>query len=360
MHDSILNSNKYLIIIFYIFAIFSILSFLFILTTLLLRIKHIRQKNKMERQTDLFSELLIQYLNDPADSKSYNELLRFDKNDQLLQFLLHYLQLLKGEERNLIEDLLNKLKIPNSLVARLQSKNKWQRAYAAYYLGLLNNKDSLFHLLVRLDDSFYLTQFYSARSIILLNPIEKMKTVIKKLFTIPQISSYQVMEGLMDLDENGLLFCHEIMQESRDSDEEYLLLLVDLFAYKRFGEAAVDILNILKTSQKRELKISCIRALGLLNYMPAVSVLRAIQSDPDWIIRSQALRALGRIGDIGSIPEFLEALKSDNFWIQYNAGLALYDLGEVGIEYLKKTEKNEKHSGQDIAKQIISEKIYVS
>ncbi|GAB4332374.1 MAG: hypothetical protein Kow0037_09820 [Calditrichia bacterium] len=342
--------------VIYLIGVFSILSLLFILATIAIRLYHVRQFRYEEKQKALFSELFFAYLSDPENPDVIARLQAVEDKRTFFTHILNYMVNLRGKELDEIQALIYKMGINEMFRKHLRHRDKWQRAYAAYALGIIRDVDSAELLRNAFGDRSFLVQYFAARSIIAINARKYTKEAILKLLNIPYLSQYQVMEGLVELDEEGLTICFDLFRKSGELGWEDKQLIIELFAYKRYVEAAEEILMTLLSAEIRELKIICIRALGLLHYSRGVEVLRQMLKEKDWVIVSQSLRALGRIGDIASLSEFLNFLESDNFWIRYNAGLALYELGTVGMEYLHRTADTDGHPGQEIARQILLEK----
>ncbi len=353
--EQLLPAQTALTIVIYLLAVFTLLALFVIVFTLALRIYHIIQNQRELRMKERFSTLFFQYLDNPDDPDVLGRLKVLRHKGAFFNFVLEYLNILKGEDFKAIMELIHIMGIPEELQHMLERRNRWQRAYAAFFLGFLKFKPALPQLIAAFRDPFFLVSFYAARSVIQIGDPQYLRETLVHLFRIPHISGYQRMEALIELNEDGLAVARELFQEWEDLREEVIKSFVDLFAYKKYLPAAEDILLKLLSARNRELRISCVRALGLLNYTEAIPILREMTRDPDWVVRSQVLRALGRIGDIGSLPEFLAALKEDNFWVSYNAGLALFDLGAVGIEQLRRIQQEETHPAHEIAEQILVE-----
>ncbi len=344
-----------LLIVVYLLGVFSLLSILFILSTILVRIYHIYSYRRQERLQERFTQILFDFLENPRSRRPVREIRTSREKEDFFKFCLHYLEILKGTDHQKILDLLVLLDIPIHLIQNLRHHNRWRRAYAAYFLGELRFQPAMDALRKAMSDKFYLVQFYATKSIIQIQDQTYLREAILKLFRIPDLSSYQIKEALIELSEENMELAREIFR-NEELDEDQKKIFVDLFAYRRYQPAAEDILLTLVDTTHRELKIACIRALGLLNYTPAIEFLHTLLKEEDWVVKSQVYRALGRIGDLGSLSEFLDSIKSPNFWIRYNAALALYDLGSVGINYLKKIFSDLDHPGHEIAEQILVEK----
>lgn len=84
-----------------------------------------------------------------------------------------------------------------------------------------------------------------------------------------------------------------------------------------------------------ELRIACIRALGMLGHPGAEKAVLAALDDPVWMVRSAACEASGRIGLRSAIPQLADQLRDEVWWVRFRAGEALAVLGEVGQERLR-------------------------
>jgi len=337
----------------FLILLFSMLTVSLIIFTFLSRIYNELVRIRNDRFSKIYENLFFLYLNNPNDPHLISNMRKIRHKEKFYQFLIPYLKTLKGLEHDRTMQLIYELKIPPEMQKHLNHRRRWKRAYAAFVLGELKYAPALPYLEKAARDKFYFVQFQAARAIIRIGNTRYLYRAILFLFYTPHLSPYQMMLGLMELPESGLEICLEILKEVNALTDVQKKLIVDLFTYRRYNTAAPEILELLKQTRHWELKISCIRALGLLNYMPAVFVLRNMLQEKDWVLRSQVLLTLGRIGDLGSLPEFLEDLKSNIFWVKYNAGLALYYLGEIGIEHLQKIKNDPQHPGHEIAEQIL-------
>lgn len=71
--------------------------------------------------------------------------------------------------------------------------------------------------------------------------------------------------------------------------------------------------NVEKMEKKRDV-VGLIEALG----------------HKDWVVRSNAARALGRIGDVGAVEPLIDAMKDDNEQVKDAAGEALQEIRDPG------------------------------
>ena len=84
-----------------------------------------------------------------------------------------------------------------------------------------------------------------------------------------------------------------------------------------------------------ELRIACIRALGMLGHPGAEKAVLAALNDRVWMVRSAACEASGRIGLRSAIPQLADQLRDEVWWVRFRAGEALAVMGALGQERLR-------------------------
>jgi HEAT repeat protein len=84
-----------------------------------------------------------------------------------------------------------------------------------------------------------------------------------------------------------------------------------------------------------ELRIACIRALGVLAHPAAEPAVIAGLSDQAWEVRAASAEAAGRIGLVSAAPLLVQALADGVWWVRFRSGEALSALGEKGVASLR-------------------------
>lgn len=78
------------------------------------------------------------------------------------------------------------------------------------------------------------------------------------------------------------------------------------------------------------LKINTIRALNWIGHPGAIEAIRPLLADADAHVRSEAIRALGTLGDMASIDSFITILQHHpDLWARYDAASALGNLEDT-------------------------------
>lgn len=86
----------------------------------------------------------------------------------------------------------------------------------------------------------------------------------------------------------------------------------------------------------KEIRIKVARTLGKLLLPEAVGTLLALVSDEAWEVQAQAVKSLGKLKDRSALDILTGALFSPFWYVRYNAGYGLAEMGEEGLRRLKK------------------------
>ncbi len=114
---------------------------------------------------------------------------------------------------------------------------------------------------------------------------------------------------------------------------------------------AAAALAVLLDSDSVEVRISAARALGRVCDGTCVPALVAALESEDWPVRAQAAKSLGVLR-AGDALEPLERSLSDRaWWVRANAARALRELGEPGLEALRRTLEHDDRYAADRARE---------
>jgi HEAT repeat protein len=101
---------------------------------------------------------------------------------------------------------------------------------------------------------------------------------------------------------------------------EALLLQGDFLA----GDPAAD---VVRTSDDTELLASCLRLLAAVGRPEHADLVRPLCNSANPVVRAQALRALGPLGDVGDVPALIEAMDDEEPWPALYAARGARDAG---------------------------------
>lgn len=183
---------------------------------------------------------------------------------------------------------------------------------------------------------------------------------------------------------NAIDYMQHIVDGVIDSHKTNAMMLADIL--ERFGEPAVPwIIQLISITSHLEVKIAGIIALGDIGSFQSVDTLIALMDNTNTDIGANAIIALGKIGDeraagaiahhlnsphstirvqaaktlgilqvLSSLPQLVEKLNDEDWWVRFYAAEAIYHFGDKGIAALKAISTQHNNAGI-IAQQMLGE-----
>lgn len=342
------------IIIFIIFFLL-VLVFLLLGYTFILRAQNNRKEQYITGLENEWQPLVWRYLE--GDLKADTFINVVEKKDFHIfgEFIEQYLVDLRGTDYDKLIALLQDMEFGKLKTKQLQVKSEWERAYASHFLGMIGHKVSMPDLEKLLDDPSQIVAFFATKSILSLGGHDRFSNIISVLNRRQDFSTDKMREILFiygKADSQGLI---ELLKQARLS-RQIIIDAVSVLTQLNVFNAGEPLLYLAEHTYDDEIKIACLKALGELSIIKATDfMIKNLQND-DWVIRSQAARNLGKIGDKKVIPGLSSLLEDGNYWVKYHSASAIAELGESGVSFLKEyctTSSNEK--SKHIVEQVLIE-----
>lgn len=312
------------------------------------RIRYDRYRKRYESRTRIWEPLFFAYLEGEKTEDSIAATLKTDQDyDSFVEFITYYLKNIAGEDARAIADLAYHTGIVGRLHADLESgRGKKRRAVAATTLGLINDRDVLPYLLHMLEDSDPYLVYAGAYGIACLKEYGLFMRVMRFLLARTPITYEGASELLVRFGED---ICPTLAGILRDAlarngrvDDNLgqdtitpnglhveldnfveVSLLVDILGYFRYAEAGDLFLDVMEESGDEEITIHVLKALVRLKTPGAASHIAPLLEHPNWVIRSQALRALGALGETKYRRDIEAHLNDEQWWVRHYAAQAL-------------------------------------
>ena len=332
-----------------------VLTFILVLYVISLRIAFNTGQKLRKKQFEIWENLTLKYLSGEVSSEEIGKALKTKYYDLFAEFMEKYLETLKGEDFQNLTYLLQKVGLFDYNLNRLNSKKKWHRVYAAFFLGLLRDKEAVPGLQKGLKDKDYLMSFACATALAKIGEKQQLKETLSLLTRREDLGPDKAAEILLEF---GSGICAELslLLDKENIQRRWKYLIIDLLGYWQYLKSGPTLLRLLNGSENGEMKVRCIKALGEMSYLESAPALAAHLDDEDYLARSEAARALGKIGASDYSVKMVKSLSDKNWHVRYNAAQALASFGEKGITLLKETAKEEKSSeARGISIHILSE-----
>jgi hypothetical protein len=139
---------------------------------------------------------------------------------------------------------------------------------------------------------------------------------------------------------------------------EKLGLLVELVGAIPLRSLCQEI-NELAGHPEKEIRIKVARVFGRLLLPDSIQTLISLASDEAWEVQAQAIKSLGKLKDRGALDILTDSLFSSFWYVRYNAGYGLAEMGEEGIRRLKKVAaQQEDRYARDMSVMVLNDLIY--
>lgn len=114
---------------------------------------------------------------------------------------------------------------------------------------------------------------------------------------------------------------------------------------------AARALSTLLRADSVEVRISAARALGRLDGTACVPALIAALASEAWPVRAQAAKSLGALRAAEALVPLEHCLSDQAWWVRANAARALRELGDPGLEALRRALEHEDRYAADRARE---------
>jgi HEAT repeat protein len=263
-----------------------------------------------------------------------------------------FLSLLRGDERQRIEQVFAQTGLPDFVRSRLRKGDEAERIHSAEMLTAFPDSASTTCLLDALGDRSREVRLAAAISLNGFGELPPLQTVLERI-------------GPKGLRSRRLIDLFESLPADRGDELLANALKVDGAPFVR--AAAIEALSLsgdyrflgamdqLARDPSPEVAASALRALGRSGHPVASGTVLAALGSTDWEVRREAAEAAGRIG-IAEAVEPLTSLLGDGEWaVRYAAGKSLKEIGTAGMEALQRTAMQETSRSQRTASLILSE-----
>jgi len=330
--DWFINSNFTNTIIILVWGLALIVLLLAIYCFWLRFLYNQREKKQFELSSK-WEEMIFKYLEGEQLPQEIVDPIPRSDYSYFLNFLENYLMTIKGEDFKRISTLITQTKLFSHLINNLKQRNSQMRSDAAFFLGLARARKAKEFLRERLKDRNDSVAYNCALSLAKMGAIDTVSDILIRYCNCKNYSRDSLLCILFEL---GNSVCESLLQRLlKEKKDSLRILIIDVLGHYIYFSAGKAILNLFNLSNNNELRIHCIKAIGRMEYIEALPTLRRCLDNPDWVIRSQAISAIGKIGDINIENKLVEKLGDENWWVRYRAAEVLFSISEQGKEILK-------------------------
>lgn len=318
--------------------LFSLVQFAVVLLVMVFAVLNRKRLDRGERRMEGLKEIwydeLFHYLEEPERKEGFlSQILKRD-GWNFLEFLKEFLLDLEGKDKHLIIELIEAKNLKPLLYQDLTHRSQWKRAYAAYYLGLIEDQSSILRLTPMLEDPSPSVSLQVASVLMKLKHGQGVERVLLSLGKLGKDFRSRV-------DFIFLEYGAEVLPELEKAFElvelkNWLrLVLIDVFRYYRDYGMSERLVFLYDCTLDMETKIACIKALTEFEDPGLLPFFQRALNDPNPAIQAFAVKALGMIGTEEEVELIAPLIASERFWVVQNLVNALKEMGEPGHRKLK-------------------------
>jgi len=269
----------------------------------------------------------------------------------VLGLWLRFYQSLRGQARSRLRDLAGEIHLAAFARRLLTSRNTQERIMAILALGHLG-EETAWQDLERLgQDDNPMLSLLAAGAMLQINAVWSIEDVLAR---ITQRSDWPMTTvSLLLAEADPAAVVPALRNAVRLSPPKRLPRLLPLLKVVNVTGSADLLLPLLAADQPLEVLVAALKVAEDPLLLPTV---RRLVDHPEWPVRAQAARALGRLGETADVTT-LRALLSDRvWWVRYRAARSLLKLPGIGPAQLSEfAATSSDRFARDILGQILAE-----
>jgi hypothetical protein len=312
---------------------------IYLLVLFILMVRFLEQTRKMVERSFIlrWEERIFDYLSTDKTPQDVIRLFNSYGYKYLLQFLRNYLLALKGSDKEKLMKLVTDTKLYDYVFKQLKSNNKRKIVFGAYYLGLVKATVAVPKLRKKLKYKDQLVFVTCAMSLARINAVEGLDEIFTEATKFKGITKDTFLSILLEFND---IVCDNLAKrlEEETSTENQSIIITALRLF-RYLAAAPLVMRKLSGETDKKLIIEIVKYLGEVEYLDASEDLKFYlqESDPD--IKTEAIKAVQKIGDTNLEDKIWDLIKDENRNVKVSAAEALYNISEKSRERLRNIQK---------------------
>jgi len=253
-----------------------------------------------------------------------------------LKLWVHFQESLRGNATVRLSEIAYRLGCDTMARELLEHGNRSERLFAIMTLGYMRDRSAWGLLATQLALPSSTTSLYAARALLQIDPRGAAKIIVPLLL---RRDDWEMVRAATLLRESRDVLGTEMASRLNQPDEldtlarktrERLPRVLRMAEALRLQVSEAALLPLLTPDQPPDILIG---ALRLISGSRGLAAVRAQAAHPDWRVRVQVARSLGRLGDAADVPRLTALLQDPQWWVRYRAAQAL-----AGSPFLSRAE----------------------
>ncbi len=304
-------------------------------------LKILREKRNRRISQELFTPLMKFLAKELSIDGAFQALKKYPRQNICMEFE-KYALMLKGSALEDIRVLYECLHLTKHGRRLSRSPFWWRRLEGVRLLGASGGDDVSDLLLKRLADSHNIVSLAAARSLGGVDDPNAIEPIVKIMSESKQMSRRQLAQTLIAFGPAAHPYLRKLVRKeiTRPRDSRFIAMLLEVLALTGDIESGPEIRAALM-SPHLEIRIAAFKSTIILHLpLQPIEIINGL-TDKEWPVRAQAALAAGKLGNPSTIDELAKCLRDRFWWVRFNAGIALFQLGPLGIEKLEQIAQND-------------------
>lgn len=289
-----------------------------------LRLISVRRQRLWEMLEQRWTSPLLTVLSGDAPAESMHALVEPAYRMHFVNFLARYVRRFSGDERLVLQRLAQPYL--GQLAERTGTGSPERRAFAIQTLSTLGLDDYSDVIVAALDHPSLLVAMVAMQELARSEHPEYAAAILKRLHRFDQWSGRYLGSLLAGM---GMRVSPVLRLKLANPEEAPRVRAVVATALHTLKDAASADLaaSIALVESDRDLLIAVLNILGDLGHAQHLEVIRGLTHTADFVIRAQAIEALGKLGESQDTERIYQALEDENPWVALRASAALRRAG---------------------------------
>ncbi|NQV38287.1 MAG: HEAT repeat domain-containing protein [Candidatus Marinimicrobia bacterium] len=350
-HIELTNVEITLIILVILVFVLLGIALLLALMTIYLRFRNMAMSKRWRKLEEKWNSIIIQIISEKVPIERLTATIHKSEKLYFIQFLMRFAERFTGKEFKIIEQLARPF-LP-LIVERSQGGNPERRARAIQTLSVLGFDEFSYSIVKSLDDESPMVAMVAARSLARKDYSDYIKFILPRMDRFENWSLNYFSSLLTSFGPGAL---KEIRNTYGDPAQSSRIRVACMSAMRNLSdlEGVPVAQRVLGETDDIELLATTLRFIKKMGSQKQHDAVRPLIEHKDFIVRANALSALGRIGSTADEVCLKKGLEDDSNWVAVHAAKALLLLGmKRALELIA----DSNHPRANLANQVLTENV---
>jgi HEAT repeat protein len=305
-----------------------LLSLVLVLATAVLRLKNNWKAAHWARLEAEWTPILLDILAGSGHPSMLWERVEERHRLYFIDFLFRYARRVRGTDAEILLELARP--VLSTVAERMKGGDPERRARAVETVSLLGLRDYAPQVVAALNDPSPLVAMIAARTLCRRESPDYATVVLDRLHRFDQWSPRYLSTMLAAMGPNAAPALRVTLQD-RGRPASVRVIVAGALQLLHDPAAADVAAEVAATETDQDLRAAALRLLGSVGRTSHLPVVRTLCASPDFVVRAQAVAALGRIGNAHDLEHLHAAFDDASPWVAIHAARGLREIGEVRV-----------------------------